>query len=86
MKIVEFYSSRGNYGFMSNFARYPVIVDEVRYKTSEHYYQSMKFLGTKWEKKVRDADTPMEAATLGRNKNFHCVEIGSQLKMILCER
>lgn len=68
--VIYFYSSRAEHGYMSNFARYSVIVDEVRYKTSEHYYQSMKFAGTKWEKKVRDAETPMEAATLGRNKKL----------------
>lgn len=68
--VLYFYSSRAEHGYMSNFARYPVIVDGVKYKTSEHYYQSMKFVGTKWEKKVREAETPMECATLGRNKKL----------------
>lgn len=70
MEVIEFYSSRGNYGFMSNFARYPVIVDEIRYRTSEHYFQSMKFVGTEWESKVREACTPMQAATMGRNRSL----------------
>lgn len=70
MKKIEFYSTRGDYGFMSNFARYPVKVDGIVYKTSEHYFQSMKFVGTKWESEVRNAGGPMEAATLGRSRKL----------------
>lgn len=66
LDTIYFYSSRGHHGYMSNFARYPVKVDGKKYKTSEHYYQSQKFKGTTYEKTIRDASGPMEAATLGR--------------------
>lgn len=66
---INFYSSRDEYGYMSNFASYPVSINKRIYKTSEHYYQSQKFAGTDWEGKVRKAKSPMEAATIGRNKD-----------------
>lgn len=67
---IHFYGTRAEHGYMSNFARYPVKVDGTLYKTSEHYFQAMKFEGTKWESKVRDAGGPMEAATLGRDRKL----------------
>ena len=68
-KTIFFYSSRAEHGYMSNFARYPVIMDGLKYKTSEHYYQSQKYKGTPWEKPVRDAAEPMKAAELGRDRS-----------------
>lgn len=65
---VYFYSSRDAHGYMSNFARYAVMVDGKKYRTSEHYYQSKKYEGTYWETKVRNADGPMKAAQIGRDK------------------
>lgn len=69
-ETIYFYSVRGDHGYMSNFARYPVKVDGTIYKTSEHYFQSMKFVGTKWETKIRKTETPMEAALLGRSRKL----------------
>lgn len=68
--VIYFYSSRAEHGYMSNFARYPITMNDIVYKTSEHYYQSMKFVGTEWEMKVRDAASPMEAALLGRKREL----------------
>lgn len=67
--VINFYSSRDEHGYMSNFAPFPVVMNKKRYTTSEHYYQSQKFAGTNWETKVRKAKSPMEAATLGRRKD-----------------
>lgn len=66
--VIEFYSSKAEYGFMSNFARYEVEMNGKVYKTSEHYYQSQKYAGTPWETKVSQAEGPMAAAILGRDK------------------
>lgn len=68
--VIYFYSQRAEHGYMSNFANYSVTVDGRKYKTSEHWYQSMKFAGTEWEDKVKEASTPMQAATLGRNHSL----------------
>ncbi|HVI41285.1 MAG TPA: NADAR family protein [Anaerovoracaceae bacterium] len=69
MSDIKFYSSRDEHGYMSNFARYPVKMDDEVYKTSEHYYQSQKYKGTAWESKVCKADGPMKAAEIGRDKD-----------------
>jgi ribA/ribD-fused uncharacterized protein len=68
MTQINFYSSRGEFGCFSNFSRHPVKLEGHVYPTSEHYYQSKKFEGTKHESEVRKASGPMEAARLGRDK------------------
>lgn len=68
-KVINFYSSRAEHGYMSNFARYEVKMNGKTYKTSEHYYQSQKYKGTAWETKVCKAGGPMEAAEIGRDKS-----------------
>ena len=64
---VRFYKVKDPYGELSNFAPYPIVVDEVRWPTSEHYFQAQKFAGhpTSMER-VRGAPTPGDAARLGR--------------------
>ncbi len=64
---VVFYRVADAYGFMSNFAPFPVGVDGKRWPTTEHYFQAQKFAGRPEEEQVRAAKTPMEAATLGRS-------------------
>jgi hypothetical protein len=70
MKEIKFYSTHGEYGFMSNFARYEIKVDGKIYQTTEHYFQSQKFIGTQYESKVRAAKGPKLAASLGRDRSF----------------
>jgi len=65
---VTFWSSHGPYGCFSNFSRHSIKVDGKRYATSEHYYQSQKFKGTRFESVVRKAKGPKQAAREGRDK------------------
>lgn len=71
-KIFTFYSnkkeSRG-YSF-SNFSNHPITVNGVYYPTTEHYYQSMKFLGTDemWMEVIRKSPTPGIAKKNGSSK------------------
>lgn len=67
---IYFYSTRGEYSAFSNFSRHAFQLDGKHWKTSEHYFQAMKFEGTEYEDKVREARTPKEAATLGRRRDF----------------
>ena len=55
------------YGEFSNFARYSFTVNGVKYPTSEHYYQSKKFLDEENQKDVIACITPGEAAEMGRD-------------------
>ncbi len=69
METINFYKTIGKYGCFSNFSRRPVVMDNKTWATSEHYFQAMKFLGTKHEEEVRHAQSPMEAASMGRDRS-----------------
>ncbi len=66
---ILFYSTRGEYGALSNFSRHGFTLDDVYWKTSEHYFQAKKFEGTEHEQIVREASSPKEAARLGRQRS-----------------
>jgi ribA/ribD-fused uncharacterized protein len=64
---IKFYGRSGPCFEFSNFARYPIMIDGRVWKTSEHYYQAMKFDGNDEHVNVIfRAKSPMEAATKGR--------------------
>jgi len=66
--VVRFYSATGEYGELSNFARYPIVIRGQRWKTVEHYFQAQKFEDPKDREAVRAAKTAMLAARLGRDR------------------
>lgn len=67
---VKFYSRKSPYGEFSNFALFPIKVDNKIWGTSEHYYQAHKYDQSKFQEYVRQATTPEEAAVRGRNKEI----------------
>lgn len=67
--VIEFYKVNGEYGCFSNFSKHEFELEDKCWKTSEHYFQAKKFVGTEHEEEVRLANTPMEAAKLGRDRN-----------------
>jgi ribA/ribD-fused uncharacterized protein len=67
---IYFYSTREEYGAFSNFSAHGFELDSKYWKTSEHYFQAMKFVGTEYADKVREARSPKEAAELGRRRDF----------------
>lgn len=66
--VIQFYSTTDQYGAFSNFARYPIVVDNKRWSTSEHYFQAQKFESSRDQEDVRAARTPSEAARRGRDR------------------
>jgi ribA/ribD-fused uncharacterized protein len=66
--VINFYSTTGEYGCFSNFYRSRVHLDGKHWRTTEHYFQAMKFAGTPREDEIRNAKTPSEAANLGRSR------------------
>ena len=66
--VIEFYSSRAEYGFLANFYLARITLGDRVWPTSEHYFQGQKFAGTPDEEAVRRASTPRVAATLGRDR------------------
>ncbi len=72
--IIKFYTTKGPYGFMSNFARYAIEIFGRTWMTSEHAYQAQKFSGMNQEDydAVYNAINPMAAAIVGRDANRPC--------------
>lgn len=66
--VIRFYSVAADYGFLSNFAPYPIVLDGKRWPTSEHYFQAQKFDTAKDRDAVRAAGSPMLAARVGRDR------------------
>lgn len=69
-EILDFYSVKDDYGEFSNFATFPIVIGNVEWPTSEHYYQAHKYTDPELMEKVRDAESPMAAALLGRDPNI----------------
>ncbi|MBN1309956.1 MAG: NADAR family protein [Anaerolineae bacterium] len=68
-QIINIYETRGECGFLSNFAPYPIVLKDKKWPTSEHYFQAQKFAGTKHEEAIRLASSPMVAARMGRSRS-----------------
>lgn len=65
---IYFYSTREvPYGCFSNFSAHGFTLDGKYWKTSEHYFQAQKFVGTEHEEVIRLAKTPKDAASKGRS-------------------
>jgi ribA/ribD-fused uncharacterized protein len=67
---IYFYNIGEQYGEFSNFSLHGFELDGKYWKTSEHYFQAMKFEGTDYERQVREAPSPKDAATLGRRRDW----------------
>ena len=70
---IYFYKLSDPYGCFSNFSPHPIEVDGLDWQTVEHYYQAQKFVATENERLIqviRDAQTPMEAAQIGRDRTL----------------
>ncbi len=65
MDRIEFYHEwEPDYGFLSNFAAAPILLDGALWPTTEHYYQAQKFLDPTWRERIRQAATPGVAKDL----------------------
>lgn len=66
---VKFYRVNEEFGCFSNFSKYTVFFDGTFWKTSEYAFQAQKFLEIEHQLAVRAAETPMEAAKIGRDRS-----------------
>ncbi len=64
--ILDFYSLNSPYGEFSNFALFPIFLDGEVYQTSEHYYQSHKFLDEEIISKIKNAPSAYLSAKWAR--------------------
>lgn len=56
----------GEYHFLSNFYRSPLVLDGLFYDTVEHAYQAAKATDPEWAHIIRTAETPGKAKRLGK--------------------
>ena len=63
-----FYSTKDEYGCLSNFAAYPITLDGETWPTSEHYFQAQKFEDAEYREAIRETKSPMQAARMGRDR------------------
>lgn len=70
MMSIKFYKTSKTYGEFSNFYKKRIVIGSIKYRSTEHYYQSKKFEGTKWEEHIRTQTTPRKAADEGRRKDL----------------
>ncbi len=66
--VINFYSTRDEYGGFSNFSAHPIFLKGKRWPTTEHYFQAQKFAGEPDEEAIRQAKSPMIAARMGRDR------------------
>ena len=66
---LEFYRVNEPYGEFSNFSPHPVQLKGRIWPTVEHNFQAQKFAGTEHEEVIRQANSPMIAARLGRARS-----------------
>lgn len=69
MKVINFYTSDGEFGCFSNFSRHSIFLKGKSWPTTEHYFQAQKFAGTEHEEEIRYAKKPLKAASMGRDRN-----------------
>jgi ribA/ribD-fused uncharacterized protein len=65
---IEFYSVADEFGWMSNFAYYEILIDGRRWPTTEHYFQAQKFEESALRERIRRTKSVDEAARMGRNR------------------
>lgn len=80
MTEIRFYRTTGYYGALSNFARYPFILDGVYWPTTEHYFQAHKFEDPAIFEMIRNLPTPGDAARTGRKRSLPLRKDWEQIK------
>lgn len=66
--MIQFHLKSGPYGWLSNFAHYPIWVDGQEWPTNEHYYQAAKFTDDpEWREVIRLQPRPYDAWRMGRS-------------------
>ena len=58
---ILFYNRDEPYYDFTNFAEYEIEIDGIRYRTSEHYFQSQKLIGTPFLRKLCEFPRPRQA-------------------------
>lgn len=77
---IKFYKVNDPFGCFSNFSKHSFNLDDETWLTAEHYFQSRKFLDENVKEKIRAVESPMDAALIGRNRNYSLVKNWESIK------
>lgn len=83
MDSIYFHSKSKEYIELSNFFECEFIIDGVKWKTVEHYFQAQKFDDPSYQKYIQLASTPRKAMLLGKQQR-HFRYITSKIHPKLC--
>ena len=78
--VIYFRGIEGEFGFLSNFASFEMLLDGKKWATVEHYFQAQKFFGSEYAEQIRLANTPAEAKKLGRSRTHPLREDWEEVK------
>lgn len=67
-KTIYFFTKDDKYYQLSNFAGFGFELDGNRWKTMEHYFQAMKFIGTEQFERILNSGSPKQAKSLGQSR------------------
>ena len=72
MNIIYFYNQNIQpYGSFSNYSNHSVIIDNLLYKTTEHYFQSQKFINNPtYMELIRTSSSPSISKKLGSTRTY----------------
>ena len=78
---IYFYRVSEAYGEFSNFYNRMIYIDGVGWRTTEHYFQAMKFTGSPaYMETIRMSNTARKAANLGRSRDYPLREDWEEVK------
>lgn len=67
---VYFYAQTDAYSEFSNFAPYGIAMDDVWWRTVEHYFQAQKFHDAAYRERIRLSNKPKDAKALGMTRDI----------------
>lgn len=63
----QFWTTRGEFGCLSNFSKHSVIYHGMEFATTEHLYQALKMTNGEDFQKVRKAESPKESKLIAHS-------------------
>jgi len=67
---IYFYAQTDLYSEFSNFAPYGIAINDVWWRTVEHYFQAQKFHSQDYRERIRRSNKPKDAKALGMTREF----------------
>jgi hypothetical protein len=65
---IYFYSKTNKWAFLSNFWICDILIDGKTYKSTEHYFQAMKFVDPKIQQEIQESTSPSTVYKLANSR------------------